>query len=307
MGDVTVAVDVGGTKVAAGVIDADGAVMAQRRRPTPADDADALVAVILALVAELATPDAPVGVGVAGFVDLDGAVRTSPNLPGLVDEPLQARLARELPTPVRVINDADAAAWGEFSVGAGRHASSSLMLTVGTGVGGGLVLDGRLVRGAVGAAGELGHVIVDEGGPRCPCGNRGCLEAHASGTAIVRKARQRQEAGTVAAGSPLAAGELRGEDITAAAAEGDDDALAVLADAGFWLGVGMAGLTNAFDPAIIIVGGGLSAAGEDLLAPARRACAARVLGSPARQLPRIAAGELGPEAGLVGAGLLAAA
>lgn len=305
MGERTVAVDVGGTKVAAGLVDADGGLSAQRRRPTPVGDGAALVEAIWALVAELGAPGAALGVGVAGFVDLDGVVRTSPNLPGLVDEPLARRLAARWPGSVRVVNDADAAAWGEFRTGAGRDAASLAMLTVGTGVGGGLVLGGRLVRGAHGAAGELGHVVVDEGGPRCPCGNHGCLEAHASGTALARKARERHRAGTMTAGSPLAGEDVAGEDVTAAAAAGDPDGVALLADAGFWLGVGMAGITNAFDPAVIVVGGGLAAAGDLLLEPARQACAARVLGASRRTLPPVVLGELGAHAGLVGAGLLA--
>lgn len=304
MGDRAIGVDIGGTKIAAGVVDGDGAILRRQRRPTPVDDAKALGRATVEVIADLDAPDAPVGVGVAGWVDLDGRVRTSPNLPGLADEPLRERLEAELASPVAVLNDADAAAWGEFCLGAGREADALAMFMVGTGVGGGLVLHGQLVRGAHGAAGELGHLLVEEGGPLCACGNRGCLEAHASGNAIARKARERRADGVLAAGSALASEELRGEDVAAAAADGDADALAVLADAGFWLGIGVASVVNAFDPAVVVIGGGAAGAGGLLLEPARRACALRVLGAPAREAPPLVLGELG-DPGLIGAALMA--
>jgi glucokinase len=304
--DRAVGVDVGGTKIAAGVVDADGGLHRPCRRPTP-DDAAALIREGARLAGELDDTGAPVGVGVAGFVDLGGTVRAAPNLPALNGWSVQDRLADALGVPVTVCNDADGAAWGELHGGAGRGLGSLAMLTVGTGVGGGLVLHGRLVRGAQGAAGELGHMIVDEGGPACPCGNRGCLEAHASGRAIARKARERRDAGQLAAGSALDREGLRGEDVAAAANEGDADALAVLADAGFWLGVGAASIANAVDPPLVVVGGGAAEAGELLLEPARRACADRVLGVGlgGRESPALMLGELGAHAGLIGAGLLA--
>lgn len=304
MDDRAIGVDIGGTKIAAGVVDGGGAILRRQRRATPVDDAKALVRATVEAIADLDAPDAPVGVGVAGWVDLDGRVRTSPNLPGLTDEPMRERLEAELASPVVVLNDADAAAWGEFCLGAGREVDALAMFMVGTGVGGGLVLHGQLVRGAHGAAGELGHLLVEEGGPLCACGNRGCLEAHASGNAIARKARERRADGALAAGSPLASEELRGEDIAAAAADGDADALAVLADAGFWLGVGVASVVNAFDPAVVVIGGGAAGAGGLLLEPARRACAPRVLGAPTRNAPPLVRGELG-DPGLIGAALMA--
>lgn len=304
MGDRAVGVDVGGTKIVAGVLDGDGAVQRRRRRPTPADDAAALTRAIAELVVELDAGAAPVGVGVAGWVDLHGRVRTSPNLPGLVDEPLQQRLEAELRTSVALLNDADAAAWGELCLGAGRDATALAMCMVGTGVGGGLVWHGQLVRGAHGAAGELGHLLVDEGGPLCACGNHGCVEAHASGSALTRKAHERRGRGALAADSPLRHEPVRGEDVTAAAAAGDPDAVALLADAGFWLGVGVASVVNAVDPAIVVIGGGVANAGEHLLEPARRACASRVLGAPARQPPPVVRSEL-EEGGLIGAALMA--
>lgn len=304
MGDRAIGVDIGGTKIVAGVVDGDGAIEQRQRRPTPVDDAATLVRTTVDVISELEAADAPVGVGVAGWVDLDGRVRTSPNVPGLVDEPIRERLEAELGSPVTVLNDADAAAWGEFCLGAGRDVDALAMFMVGTGVGGGLVLHGQLVRGAHGAAGELGHLLVDEGGPRCACGNHGCVEAHASGHAIARKAHERRDAGALAAGSPLESTNLCGEDVAAAAAGGDADALAVLADAGFWLGVGVASVVNAFDPATVVIGGGAAGAGEHLLEPARRACAVRVLGAPTRKAPPLVPGELA-DPGVIGAGLVA--
>lgn len=307
MGDAAIGVDIGGTKIAAGVVDAHGRVRDRRRRPTPGSGGAELVAAVAETVDGLAPSGTPVGVGFPGFIDLTGTVRSAPNLPAVVGEPLQSRLDARWGVTVTVVNDADAAAWGELARGAGRGLDELAMLTIGTGVGGGLIIAGQPVRGAHGAAGELGHIIIDEGGPPCGCGNRGCLEAHASGIAIARKARERVAAGAVDPASPLAtAAELRGDVVTGAAADGDADAIAVVADAGFWLGVGIASLANALDPPIVVVGGGAAdGAGETLLAPARRACAERLLGTPAREPPPVRAGALGPEAGLIGAGLLA--
>lgn len=301
-----VGVDIGGTKMAAGLVDRDGTVRDRRRRATPHEGAAAVAAAVAELVGELGEAGVAVGVGFPGFVDPGGTVLSAPNLPSLVGAPLRQHLDATVTSAVTVVNDASAAAWGEHVVGAGVGVRELAMLTVGTGVGGGLVLDGALLRGAHGAAGELGHVIVDEGGPTCGCGNRGCLEAHASGTAIARKAGERVAAGAVARGSPLAgAAELGGDVVTAAAADGDTDALEVLADAGFWLGVGVASIVNATDPSVVVIGGGAArGAGEHLLAPARRACAERVLGAPAREPPPLSPGELGDDGGLIGAALL---
>lgn len=301
-------VDIGGTKLAAGLVAADGTVLARARRDTPAHDAAAILDVVARVVAEL-SPEAgvPVGVGAAGLIGADGSVRYAPNL-DWADYPLQDALVQRLGVDVIVDNDANTAAWAEYAVGAGRAARTSMaMLTVGTGVGGGLVVNGGLVRGAGGLAGELGHLIVAEGGPLCPCGNRGCLEALASGTAIGRMAREAVASGAVAEGSPLhAATDLDGRVVTRAAEDGDADALAVLARAGGWLGIGIASIVNALDPEIVVVGGGAMRAGDLLLDPARTAAAARLVGREHRTLPPIVPAELGDDAGLVGAALLAA-
>lgn len=323
---VAVGVDVGGTKVAAGLVGGDGTVIARSRTGTPAQDADAVVELIATAWHDLAgSRDAPVplGVGAPGIIDRAGVVRYAPNV-ALAGYPLRATLAERLGIPVTVANDANAAAWGEYRAGAGQAAAaeadqavaagpglaaaadSLLLLTVGTGVGGGLVEGGRLVTGATGMGAEFGHIIVAEGGPACPCGNRGCLEAVASGSAIERMAAEAVAAGDVPASSALhRRGELTGERVTAAAEDGDATAVAVLATAGHWLGVGIATLVNALDPALVVIGGGAMQAGELLLAPARQAFHQRLFGRGHRNPPAVVPAQLAGDAGLVGAALLA--
>jgi glucokinase len=210
---------------------------------------------------------------------------------------------------VVVENDANVAAWGEYRAGAGVDAGESMvMLTVGTGVGGGLVLADRLVRGAHGLAAEFGHLILCEGGPRCPCGNRGCLEPLASGTAIGRLAQQAFDEGRIPPGSALAGlprEELIGKAVTLAAEQGDALAGELLAECGRWLGVGIATLVHALDPELVVVGGGAMQAGDHLLDPARSAFHERLLGRAHRPIPAIVPARLGDDAGLVGAALLA--
>lgn len=305
-------VDIGGTKLAAGLVDADGTIRGRTRRDTPARDAARIPELVAEIAGELCrqagTDSVPVGVGAAGIVDLDGVMRYSPNI-DWADYPLLDELAGRIDAPVAVDNDANVAAWGEYRAGAGRAASATmLLLTVGTGVGGGLVLGDALVRGAHGLGAEFGHLIVAEGGPRCPCGNRGCLEAMASGTAIGRMAREEATADTVPDTSPLAEAaleDLTGKSVTLAAQDGDAFATDLLQRAGFWLGVGIASLINALDPEVVVVGGGAMQAGELLLAPARQAVDERILGRAHRLLPPIEHARLADDAGLIGAGLMA--
>jgi glucokinase len=305
-----IGLDVGGTKIVAAVVESDGRIVSRRRVGTPVDG-DRRTAALIALVHELCgahdLPQVPVGVGAAGLVDLDGVMRYAPNLDWR-DYPLRSVLAEELEAPVRVENDAAAAAWAEYAVGAGRDASGgALMLTLGTGVGGGLVMDGRLVRGAHGLAAEFGHVIVAEGDAPCPCGNRGCLEAYASGTAIGRAARDAAATGSLPAGSPLYDLEtLTGADVTVAARAGDAGARGILAEAGRWLGVGIASLVNGLDPEIVIVGGGVMDAGAFLLESATAAYHERVIARVHRRVPPVVTARLGDDAGVIGAALLAA-
>jgi glucokinase len=305
-----VGLDVGGTKLAAGLVAADGSILYRTRRDTPGEP-EALLAAIVDVVGEVEdrhlVGGLPVGVGIAAIVDGKGVARYAPNLP-LVDRPILDELQRDLDrTAVTVDNDANVAVWGEYRVGAGAGAATSLlMLTIGTGIGGGLVLNGRLVRGAHGFAGELGHIIVQEGGPKCACGNRGCLEALASGTAIGRVAREALATGTVPPSSMLHQfGEVTGKAVTVAAHAGDQCAVELLARCGFWLGVGLASLVNALDPEIIVVGGGAMQAGQLLLEPALAAMTERLAGAGHRPVPPAVRAQLGNDAGLVGAALLA--
>lgn len=314
MTGLTIGVDIGGTKVAAGLVDPFGQVLARHDAPTPSTSPEKVVdtvgAVVDRLVAAAPAPVAALGVGAAGFVDHDRAtIRFAPNL-AWRDEPLRTRLAERVGLPVVVENDANAMAWGEYRFGAGRGATDLVCITVGTGIGGGIVLDGRLHRGAFGVAGEVGHVRVVPGGRRCGCGNRGCWEQYCSGRALVREARDiALLLPTYGAGLlELADGNIdaiSGQLVTAAARRGDPAALECFATIGRWLGQGLADLAAVLDPDRFVVGGGVIEAGELLLAPAREAYAAALTASAFRPISDIAAAELGPAAGLVGAADLA--
>lgn len=305
-GPVTIGIDVGGTKLLAAAIDESGAVVDRRRVVTPREDGTALVDAIAGLVRELG-PDLPVGIGVAGIVDRAGTVRYAPNL--RISDLAMGRLLEEaLGAPVIVRNDATVALYGEWRSGAGRGADDLIMLTLGTGVGGGLLVGGHLVDGVNGLGGELGHILVQDGGRLCPCGNAGCLEAYASGTAIERRARARLADGSVTSLLTRFPGPVDGRAVTDAAAEGDEFAIELLEEAGFWLGVGIGALVNAFDPARVLIGGGAGInAGETLLAAARRTAHERIMGSAHRQIPDMVLAQLGDDAGVVGAGMLALA
>jgi glucokinase len=304
-----VGVDVGGTKIAAGLVAGDGTLVARDRVETPADDPDAVLEAIAEVVGRICEDQGlsqlPVGVGAAGLVDTDGVVLYAPNL-AWRDEPLRARLDERLEAPVLVANDASVAAWGEFRAGAGRDVpGSSVMLTLGTGVGGGLIMGDRLLLGNWGVGGELGHIIIHEGGEPCPCGNRGCLEAYASGTAIGRTAERRLAAGTVPSDSRLHdLDEITGKSVTLVAHRGDPAAVEVLAECGFWLGVGIASLVNALDPAVVIIGGGAMQAGDLLIGPARVSAAERIIARGLRPAAPIVRATLGDDAGVIGAALL---
>lgn len=303
-GAVAIGIDVGGTKLVAGTVAADGAVLDRRRERTPAGDADALVATLVALVAGLGG-GVPVGVGVAGIVDGAGVLRYGTNV-GVRNLPVRDRLTAATALPVTVGNEATLATLGEQRAGAGRGHRDVVMFTVGTGVGGGVVVAGRLVTGARGYAGELGHLVVSEGGRRCPCGNRGCVEAYAAGPAMVADAQERL-AGDDAASVLRTAAVIDGKAVTNAARDGDGLAIDVIEAAGHWLGVAMAGAVNALDPEVVVVGGGAAVgAGPWLLPAAETAMRARLLGRDEREPPAVVPAALGDDAGMVGAGLLAA-
>jgi glucokinase len=310
----TVGVDVGGTKVAAGVVDEQGQVLARVRRATTATVPGAAEKVISEAVLELASsyPVEAVGVGAAGLVDeTRSIVRFAPNL-GWREQPLRAQLEQATDLPVVVENDANAAAWAEYRFGAARGRDDVVMLTVGTGIGGALVMGGRLHRGRYGLAGEVGHLVLDKDGRHCGCGRRGCWEQYASGNALLRTARNRAAQDRDRARVLLSYGDgtpegVAGPHVTAAAHAGDPVALETFEEVGYWLGRGMAELAAVLDPGSYVVGGGVSEAGELLLAPARREFVAHLVGADVRPIAEIVPAALGNLAGLVGAADLARA
>jgi glucokinase len=305
----TVGIDVGGTKCLGVGVDGRGAVVAEHRVPTPTTGEgllDALVEVAQNLRGRLGPVE--VGVGVPGLVDIHGTLRFAPNLPGVTEVPVGRALTDRLGGTVHVDNDATCAGWDESQLGAAAGAGDVLLATLGTGIGGGLVAGGRLVRGANGFAGEIGHIVVDPNGPLCPCGRRGCWERYASGSGLGWMGREAAQAGRADRVAVLAGGDpeaVRGEHVTRAAAEGDQAALAVMDRFAWWLALGLASLANVLDPARIVIGGGMVESGDVLLAPTRRAFAALVEGVEHRpDIPIVAAG-LGERAGAIGAALLA--
>ena len=306
-----IGVDIGGTKVAAGVVDEDGGVLALVRRPTPGDVAGTEDA-IAGCVAELADryDVVAVGIGAAGWIANDRAtVLFSPHL-AWRDEPLRESLIGRIGLPVTVENDANAAAWAEYRFGAARGERVVCCVTLGTGIGGGMVVSGVLYRGAYGVACEWGHMAVVPDGRRCACGNRGCWEMYASGTALARDARELAEISPVAAHRLLqmVGGEpsrLTGTDVTAAAREGDAAAIEIFTAMGRWLGRGIADLAAILDPSVVVIGGGVSEAGDLLLRPAQEAFAANLTGRGYRPVAPVRIAALGPDAGLVGAADLA--
>jgi glucokinase len=306
-----IGVDVGGTKVLGVRLGADGTVEAEARLPTPAAAPEVPLA-IREVVGELTDPKASpasVGVGVPALVDRDGVWRFSAHLPGLVGLRLVDELHRSWPEAALWSgNDATAAGWAEHAVGAARGFSEVLMVTLGTGIGGGLVSGGRIREGAHRFAGELGHMVVDPHGPPCPCGQQGCWERYASGSGLGRLGREAGEAGQVPRVVALAGGDpeaVRGEHVTQAAAEGDPGAVALVGRFAWWLALGLASLANILDPGVIVLGGGLIEAGEVLLGPVRRAFSELVEAGEQRRDVAILAAGLGSRAGAVGAGLLA--
>lgn len=307
----TIGIDIGGTKVAAGVVDDEGNVLARARRRTPSRDPEHLVDVVTEIVRQLLSEHdvAAVGVGAAGFVDVERrTVLFAPNL-AWRDTPLRDEIATRIELPVIVENDANAAAWGEYRYGAGEQHPHLVVLTIGTGIGAGLIVNGELYRGAFGIAGEPGHVRVVPGGRQCGCGNLGCWEQYCSGTALVRAA---QEIATERPDDAKRLLELAddvdaidGPVVTRAAQEGDAAAIDCFTEIGRWLGQGIADLAAVLDPGRFVVGGGVSDAGELLLAPARETYAAALSGRGHRPMAEVVCARLGAEAGLIGAADLA--
>lgn len=310
----SVGVDIGGTKILAGLVNDRGEILNKVLRKTPRANAsgvlETVAEVIRESVGDFNEPVAGVGVGVAGPVDLScSTVLFAPNLQW-ADVPVRTILESATNLPVLVDNDGNAAAWGEARFGAGRNSRNVVTVTVGTGIGGGIVLNGELLRGAHGAAGEIGHMGAVADGLPCGCGRKGCWEQYASGNALVREARKIATQRPFDAHVLLALGDgtpegISGEHITEAAREGDPVAIAALEVLGMWLGRGLASLTAILDPEVFVIGGGVSEAGDLLLASARSTLAERVMGREFRPIPEIRVAELGNKAGIVGAADLA--
>ncbi|CAA9267937.1 MAG: hypothetical protein AVDCRST_MAG10-3066 [uncultured Acidimicrobiales bacterium] len=303
----TVGVDLGGTKCLAVALEG-GTVVDECRVQTPVGETALLDALADVATSVGAGPDVlGVGVGVPGLVDRGGVLRFAPNLPGVVDLDIKAELELRLGGQVRVDNDATCAAWGERQAGAAQGYDDVILVTLGTGIGGGIVAGGALLRGANGFAGEIGHMVVDPDGPDCPCGQRGCWERFASGSGLGRLAQQAAAEGRAAQVLALAGGDparVRGEHVTAAAAEGDLEAHAVLAQLGWWVALGLANLANVFDPQAFVLGGGLVEAGELLLDPVRAAFGQLLTGASHRPAVAIVPATLGEHAGAIGAACL---
>lgn len=306
-----IGVDIGGTKVAAGVVDEQGRVIDRERRPTPDHDVADTEKVIGEVVSALAARHevSAVGVGAAGWIGADNAtVLFSPHL-AWRDEPLLSALRERIGLPLFLENDANAAAWAEYRFGAAQDEPVVVCVTLGTGIGGGLVVDGAVYRGAFGIGCEYGHMSLVPDGRLCACGNRGCWEMYASGRALARDAHDLAVESPVAAARMLAlAGSidaLDGPVVTAAAAEGDPAASSLCTTMGRWLGRGLSALAAVLDPSVFVIGGGVSDAGELLLRPAREEFAHTLTGRGFRPVARVVGAALGPEAGLVGAADLA--
>lgn len=309
----TIGIDVGGTKVLGGVVDENGKVIATARKDTPRQGGSALTQTIADIARELMQSHnvESVGVSAAGFVSSDRkTMLATPNIADWNGINLDEELTKLIGLDVIIENDANAAAWGEAKFGAGRNQDHMMMLTVGTGIGGGVVVNGALYRGAFGIAAEFGHMRVVPDGHLCGCGARGCFEQYASGNALLRHAREAISASPEIARNLLSRGDgsvegLTGKAITDAARDGDPVALAAFNTTGQWLGAGIATLSVILDPACVVIGGGVIDAGEILLKPTREALERTMPFAGKHPYPQIIAAELGNEAGLVGVADLA--
>ena len=299
-------IDVGGTKCLGVILDDVGEVLEEQRRPTPKGPE-----AIIDTLAELARAMGPwesIGIGVPGLVTRDGVLRASPNLVDINDFRVGALLSAELGVTVHVDNDGTCAAAAEWKTGAAQGLDDFVMVTLGTGIGGGVIAGGQLIRGTNGFTGEIGHMVVDPDGPPCPCGRRGCWERYASGSGLGRLAREAAIGKRLRRVVALAGGDadrVRGEDVQAAAREGDADALQVIDLFGRWVALGLVNLTNVLDPAMFVLGGGLAAGSDLYLDPIQKWLTELLYAPDLRPHPALAFAQLSERAGAVGAALLA--
>lgn len=311
MSRIVVAADFGGTHLRAALVTAEGSVLGRRDVKTPTTEVppEKTIAGVVGLLLAVAqgSPDPPVAacIATAGLIDsVAGKVIIAPNIPGFRNLPLAGPVAEKLGIPVCIENDASAAALGELKFGAGRDARSLIHVTLGTGIGGGIVIDGKLYRGSRGLAGEIGHMIVDPAGPRCMCGSRGCLESLVSGAAFAERARRLIESGRAPMLQEIVGyREPSATDLYTAAMRGDKLAEAEIRHGGHTLGLALGSLTNILNPDAITLSGGLLSMGELLLEPMRKAMYSLAYGPAAGTIVRIS--ELGDNAGLLGAAAVA--
>jgi glucokinase len=303
-----IALDLGGTKLAAGLVSRSGAVRGKKDHETEQSGQDALLEQIESVIEPLVGDGVvALGVGIPSLIDQRrGSVGSSVNVP-LAGVDLRARLHDRFGLPVAIENDANAAAVAEHRLGAGRGTEHMVLLTLGTGIGGGLILNGQLYRGSIGSAAELGHMVIDRNGGPCQgfCPGFGHFELYASGNAAGRAAQAAAEANPDGAfGRAAAEGrKLKGRIVVELAEAGEEEAVEILRELGESLGIGIASYVNIFNPELVVIGGGFSAAGDFILEPARRVVAEQALPT-SRDVVRIVPAELGPEAGLVGSGLV---
>jgi glucokinase len=306
-----IGIDIGGTKIAGGVVTELGEIVAERRVPTPAGDSRAIVDAVVEMITSLQSEHGDVvaaGVAAPGFIDAaQSTVYYTPNI-AWRNEPLRALLSERLDLHITIDNDANAAGWAEFRFGAGRLASDMTMLTIGTGVGGAIVAQDRLLRGGFGTGGELGHLRVVPDGLPCGCGARGCIEQYGSGRALLRMAGEvadRPGPGAALAAVREAKGELTGHDVSELMKAGDPGAIEALRELGGWLGQAAASLSVVLDPQVFVFGGGVAQSGELLLAPVREAYLAHLPARGYHPEPEFVIAELVNDAGVVGAADLA--
>ncbi|NCW47993.1 MAG: ROK family protein [Actinobacteria bacterium] len=305
-------VDVGGTKCLGVILDDSGEVIDEARQPTPRGPGSLplLIDTLVGMVADAehrVGPVSTVGIGVPGLVTYAGVLRAAPNLDGVADFDVSGLLSARVEQPVRVDNDATCGTLAEWRLGAGRDSDDMMLVTLGTGIGGGVVAGGALQRGAHGFAGEYGHMVVDPDGPPCPCGRQGCWERYASGSGLARLAREYAVGRRVSRVLDLAGGDpesVRGEHVQAAAREGDTDSLRVIDAFGRWVALGLVNLTNVLDPDLFVLGGGLAAGADLYLDPIQRWFGELLYQPDLRPHPRVKFAELSERAGAVGAALL---
>lgn len=308
---ISVGIDVGGTKCLGVALNGDGEIVAESRRPTPrgAGSLPLLIDTLAQLSDELGPYD-EIGVGVPGLVTREGVLRAAPNLDGVADFDVAGLLGERVGRVVHVDNDATCAAVSEWMFGAAKGVDNMVLVTLGTGIGGGLVMSGQLQRGRNGFAGEYGHMVVDPDGPPCPCGRRGCWERYASGSGLARLAREAAVGRRVSRVLDLAGGDpeaVRGEMVQQAAREGDDDSLRVIDAFGRWVAIGLVSLSNALDPEMFVLGGGLAAGADLYLDPIKHWYEQLIYQPELRPMPRIEFAHWAEHAGAVGAALLWAA